>query len=199
MVKNLPTHVVEYINEIIEVEGEYSNHRHDHPTRWGIIESEARSYGYKGDMREFPKNWAFHIYAHKYWFASNVYLIDPVDTWIAKEVLDTTVNTGSHQATLFLQRGLTALNKLDRNDKGIYGPDLKIDGRIGTKTVARIEAVIRHLGAEKARRQIYAGLNCQQGSFYINLAVSKIGKRSFTVGWIEHRVIRQLLGFFKRA
>ena len=54
---------------ILLVEGGYSNDKHDKggKTTYGIIESEARKYGYKGEMKKMPKEIAEDIYKKKYW------------------------------------------------------------------------------------------------------------------------------------
>ena len=44
-------------NYLLIVEGNYSDHPADKggKTMYGIIESEARKYGYRGEMRKMPK------------------------------------------------------------------------------------------------------------------------------------------------
>ena len=54
---------------LLKVEGGYSNDKNDRggKTKYGIIESEARKYGYKGDMRDMPLEIAREIYNKKYY------------------------------------------------------------------------------------------------------------------------------------
>ena len=51
------------IDEVIGREGGYSNRPADRggATRWGVTEKVARSHGYRGDMRTFPraKRWRY--------------------------------------------------------------------------------------------------------------------------------------------
>ncbi len=56
------------IDEVIAIEGDYSNHPADRggPTRWGVTEAVARRHGYAGDMRDFPYDEAVAIYKRKY-------------------------------------------------------------------------------------------------------------------------------------
>ncbi len=52
------------IDELIDREGGYVNHSADRGghTCWGITESVARSHGYSGSMRDFPREEAAAIY-----------------------------------------------------------------------------------------------------------------------------------------
>ena len=54
---------------LLKVEGGYSNDKNDRggKTKYGIIESEARKYGYKGEMRDMPLDIARDIYNKKYY------------------------------------------------------------------------------------------------------------------------------------
>lgn len=62
------------IEMMFQVEGGYSNDKYDSggKTMFGIIESEARNFGYQGDMRNLPKETAKQIYVKKYWEAYGI-------------------------------------------------------------------------------------------------------------------------------
>ena len=59
---------------ILMVEGGYSNDKADKggKTKYGIIEVEARKYGYKGDMKDLTKEIAEDIYKNKYYLSNNL-------------------------------------------------------------------------------------------------------------------------------
>ena len=58
-----------YLNELIEREGGYVNDPADRggATKYGITEAVARAHGYKGHMRDLPKDLAKTIYRKTYW------------------------------------------------------------------------------------------------------------------------------------
>ncbi|MDO5089873.1 MAG: NlpC/P60 family protein, partial [Leptotrichiaceae bacterium] len=81
---------------LTDVEGVYSNHKNDKggATKYGIIEAEARKYGYKGNMRELPLETAKEIYKNKYFYGNKLDKIN--DDRVALSVCDWIVNSGSN-------------------------------------------------------------------------------------------------------
>jgi len=57
------------IDSLIDREGGYSNHPADRggPTNFGIAEAVARAHGYRGSMRDLPRDEAAAIYKRLYW------------------------------------------------------------------------------------------------------------------------------------
>ena len=57
------------IEGVLGKEGGYVNNSADKggPTRWGITQNTARAYGYKGDMKDLPRETAKAIYTQQYW------------------------------------------------------------------------------------------------------------------------------------
>lgn len=114
---------------IFSVEGGYSNHPNDKggATRYGIIESEARRHGYKGDMEKFPKDKAKDIYIKDYYYKNNIDKI--TDDRVALSIFDWSVNSGGSKKQI--QKVL--------NEK--YGFNLAVDGIIGKNTLKAINSV----------------------------------------------------------
>ena len=58
----------EIINEIIRVEGGYSNDKNDAggETMYGITVAVARANGYAGNMKDMPRKVAYDIYYNQY-------------------------------------------------------------------------------------------------------------------------------------
>jgi lysozyme family protein len=100
-------------------EGDFSDHPADPGgrTRFGVTEAVAREVGYKGDMRELPLDLAKRIYLERYWKPIRA---DDLPPGIRYAAFDAAVNSGPHQATLWLQRAL----------------GVTADGVIGPKTLA---------------------------------------------------------------
>lgn len=169
------------INHIIEVEGGYVNDPNDSggETNFGVTVEVARNNGYAGNMEDMPREFAFDVYAEKYWSAVRGDDLEKVDSTIAAEVVDTAVNMGPRRAGKFLQRALNAFNIV-----GTLYDDLVIDGEIGPAT-------IRALNAYKKQREInplLKALNCLQGAFYVELAERREKDEKFIYGWFRNRI-----------
>jgi lysozyme family protein len=165
-------------------EGGYVDHPDDSggPTRYGITQETARSFGYKGPMSEFPRAEAEKIYEARYWHSLKLDLIEPISADIAEELADTGINMGTHRAATFLQRSLNVLNAQER-----YYPDIEVDGWVGRMTVGALKELLR-------RRQVNGELvmlrmlNSLQGASYVRLAERREKDESFVFGWFLHRV-----------
>ena len=170
------------INQIISVEGGYVDDPSDSggETNFGITVAVARVAGYMGSMRNMPRTVAFDIYATKYWDGVRADELSELSEIIAEEVVDTGVNMGRVRAGKFLQRALNVLN----NQAKLY-KDLKIDGGIGSKTIAVLRTYLMHRDAEVLAK----ALNCLQGAFYIELAERREKDEKFVYGWFKNRVV----------
>ena len=169
------------IDDIINTEGGYVDNANDSggPTRFGITEAVARVSGYYGDMRLMPRDFAFSVYASKYWDSlagdSLIALSEP----IAHEVIDTGVNMGISRAAKFLQRCVNVFNQEGR----LYN-DIVVDGDIGHATMAALTAFI----TLRDEQVMIKALNCLQGAFYIELAERREKDEAFVYGWLKNRV-----------
>ncbi|MBX8998409.1 DUF1367 family protein [Klebsiella aerogenes] len=152
------------------------------PTRWGITQNTARAYGYKGDMKELPRETAKEIYMQQYWLEPKFDKIAELSPSIAEELCDTGVNMGPRVSTTFLQRWLTALNQ-----RGKLYPDLKPDGVIGNITIAALRSYLAVRGSAGVT-VILKGLNCSQGARYLELAEAREANEEFLFGWVKERV-----------
>lgn len=96
-------------------EGGFSDHKDDPggKTRFGVTEAVARANGYKGDMRDLPKEVAKDIYRRLYW---NPCRCDDLPAAIRFDVFDAAVNSGVVQAIKWLQRAIGA------TADGLIGP-----------------------------------------------------------------------------
>jgi lysozyme family protein len=186
------------IEALIEREGGYVDHAADRggPTCFGITEAVARAHGYRGAMRQLPREEAGAIYRRVYWLRPHFDEIAKRCPRIAAELFDTGVNMGPAVAATFLQRALTALN---RNGKDY--PDLVPDGRIGPTTLAALDAFLAirgsspPVGLDRVDQQRTSGeivlvraLEALQGERYLRLAERRPANEAFLYGWLANRI-----------
>ena len=176
-------------NDLILIEGGYSNHPDDRGgrTMYGITEAVARDAGYDGDMKGLSLDFAKSIYKENYF--DNYGFGKIQNTKIAGELFEFTVNTGRGvTAVKFLQRAYNLLNK---------NINLNEDGILGDRTAQTISSYICY-------KSLFKVLNIFQGTYYIYVAEDdKEAKerllnhsnthgsekaKTFIRGWIDKRV-----------
>ena len=172
------------IDEVIDREGDYSNHPADRggATRWGITEAVARANGYAGDMRRLPRADAAAIYRRLYWLRPGFDRVAARAPAIATELFDTGVNMGPAVATTFLQRALNALNRGSAD----Y-PDIALDGQLGARTLAALDAFLARRGGG-AEVVLLKAIEALQGERYVALAEARPADEAFLYGWLANRI-----------
>ncbi|MEW4467925.1 glycosyl hydrolase 108 family protein [Parasphingorhabdus sp. JC815] len=172
------------IDDVIAVEGDYSNHPADRggPTRWGITMAVARRHGYEGDMQLFPYEDAAAIYKRTYWLRPRFDKIAELAPMLASELFDTGINMGAGIATGFLQRALNALN---RNGKD-FG-DIAVDRKIGPQTLSALDQFLNKRG-DSGEAVLLKAVEALQGERYIKLAEQRPANEAFLYGWLAHRI-----------
>ena len=160
------------IDALIDREGGYANHPADKggPTCFGITEAVARAHGYRGPMRQLPREEAVGIYRRLYWLRPRFDAVATRCPRVAAELFDTGVNMGPAVAATFLQRALTALNRNGRD----Y-PDLVPDGRIGAVTLAALDGFLGVRGKDSGETVLLRALEALQGERYLRLAERRPG------------------------
>lgn len=151
---------------LLKVEGGYSNDKYDSggKTKYGIIEVEARRYGYKGHMRDMPIEIARDIYDKKYYHGNR--LNEVVNDKIALSICDWIVNSGIWGA----KKAQQALNIINNSN-------LVVDGKIGNQTLFELN----HVDADNFL-QFYHEL---QRRFYRSIVASRPTQRVFLKGWLN--------------
>ena len=171
------------IEAVIDREGGYANHPADRggPTRYGITQQVARTSGYTGDMRDFPRHQAEDLYRRLYWTRPAFDQIAPRAPRIAEELFDTGVNMGPAVAATFLQRALNALNR-----GATDYPDMTLDGRISPATLTALDAFLarRNPGGETV---LLKAIEALQGERYVALAETRPANEAFLYGWLANR------------
>jgi lysozyme family protein len=172
------------IDEVIDREGGYSNHPADRggETNWGITNAVARADGYHGPMRDLPRARAEAIYRRLYWLAPALDRVAERAPLLAAELFDTGVNMGPAVAVCFLQRALNALNR----GASDY-PDLVLDGRVGPRTLAALDAFLAHRGPV-GETVLVRAVEALQGERYLALAEARPANEAFLYGWLANRI-----------
>ena len=151
---------------LLMVEGEYSNDKHDKggKTKYGIIEEEAREFGYKGDMQDLTINFAKNIYLKKYYLGN---MLDKVtNDKVALSICDWTVNSGKNG----IKNAQIAINQLTN-------ANLDVDGIIGNKTLEALNAA----DPEKFL-EVYHNL---QRIYYRSKVEGDKTQKEFLTGWLN--------------
>ena len=151
---------------LLKVEGGYSNDKFDKggKTKYGIIEEEARNFGYKGDMQDLTIDFAKNIYLKKYYFGNK---LDKVNNdKVALSICDWTVNSGRNG----IKNAQAALNRIN-------GSNLDVDGIIGNKTLEALNAV----DSEKFL-EVYHNL---QRIYYRSKVEDDRTQERFLTGWLN--------------
>lgn len=108
---------------LIGHEGMYSDHPNDPggQTMWGVTARVARKDGYRGDMRDLPRERAKAIYRRLYW---DTVRADELPASVRFDVFDGAVNSGPARSIEWLQEACGAV----------------VDGKLGPKTLAAAHA-----------------------------------------------------------
>ena len=151
---------------LLQVEGEYSDDKYDSggKTKYGIIEVEARKYGYRGHMKNMPLEIAKDIYYRKYFKGNR--LDEVVNDKISLSICDWIVNSGTWGA----KKAQQALNIINSSN-------LVVDGKIGNQTLF----ALNNVNPDKFL-EVYHGL---QRKFYRSIVASRPTQQVFLKGWLN--------------
>ena len=151
---------------LLKVEGGYSDDKHDKggKTKYGIIEEEAREFGYKGDMQDLTMDFAKNIYLKKYYLGNKLDKV--VNDKVALSICDWTVNSGKNG----IKNAQIAINQLTN-------ANLDVDGIIGNKTLEALNAV----DSEKFL-EVYHSL---QRIYYRSKVADDKTQENFLAGWLN--------------
>lgn len=170
-----------------KIEGGYSNHPSDtggetykgiarnHNKNWQgwqIIDDAKRQTGFPAilDSNHELQKMVLDCYKANYW--DRLRLDEVYSQSIANELFDTAVNMGVYKAGTFLQRALNVANRQGRD----Y-PELKVDGKVGSKTLAALQRSNAH--------SIYKLLNVLQGYEYVKICERNPTQEVFMHGWLR--------------
>jgi len=176
--------IQQIIEGVLDREKGYANNPNDAggETMWGITIATARRNGYTGLMRELSRDQAFAIYMREYVVAPGFMRIAAINISIANELVDSGVNCGPGRPGKWLQRTLNLLNRQAK-----LFADLEVDGVLGPQTQLALLYVLEHRGLD-GEKVILSALNCQQGSYYMEITENRAANEEFFFGWMLNRV-----------
>lgn len=168
------------IETTIGKEGGYVDHPADRggPTRWGITERVARANGYKGAMRDLPRETAVAIYRQEYAIKPGFAAVAEIYPALGEKLFDVGVNMGSSHPARWLQEWLNLLNQGGK----LYG-EIGEDGKIGPGTLRALRTYKTHRGAEGEARLLTAIRGDQVGR-YKTIATGNPSQEAFAYGWL---------------
>jgi lysozyme family protein len=108
--------------------------------------------------------------------------IAAINISIANELVDSGVNCGPGRPGKWLQRTLNLLNRQAK-----LFADLEVDGVLGPQTQLALLYVLEHRGLD-GEKVILSALNCQQGSYYMEITENRAANEEFFFGWMLNRV-----------
>ena len=151
---------------LLRVEGGYSDDKHDKggKTKFGIIEEEARDFGYKGDMQDLTKDFAKNIYLKKYYLGNKLDKV--INDKVALSICDWAVNSGRNGT----KNAQIAINQLTN-------ANLDVDGIIGSKTLEALNSVDSDKFLE-----VYHNL---QRIYYKGKVEADRTQEGFLTGWLN--------------
>lgn len=151
---------------LLKVEGGYSDDEDDQggKTKYGIIEEEARNFGYEGNMEDLTIDFAKNIYLKKYYLGNKLDKV--VNDKAALSICDWAVNSGKNG----IKNLQVALNQIN-------GTHLSVDGIIGNKTLGVLNAT----DSEKFLK-VYHDL---QRSYYKAKVEADETQEKFLIGWMN--------------
>lgn len=155
-------------------------------TRYGVTQAVARAAGYRGDMRHFPKHCsgpvticADGIYLDRYIVAPGFLPVIEVEPAVGGELVDSAVNFGPSRPSCWFQQSINELHPRAA---------LKVDCKVGPKTVARFRKLQFNLGKIPACVRTLDRLDAMQRREYDRLVRVNSKLRVFHKGWVAHRI-----------
>jgi lysozyme family protein len=163
----------------------YSNNPNDPggKTRYGVTEAVARAHRYTGDMKDLPLSFAKHVWRSDYWDAINLDAVDAKSERVADKLFNAGINLGPETVAPWIQRVLNAMN-----GNGTDYPDIRVDGKIGKKTIGAFDEYLKRYAAYPAVPVMLKALNSLQGEHYLHLAEANRKLETFTFGWFNKRI-----------
>lgn len=169
-------------------EGGYVNHKLDRggATIYGITEVVARSRGYRGDMRYFPKHCddahpvcADQIYVADYMAAPGALTIIEQSPAIAAELVDTGINMGPQTPLPWFRAGLNAMG----------GFTLPVTAaRLGPDDVRALALMRARKGGLWTCVAMLEYLDARQRQKYDAIVRARPSQQVFYRGWINLRI-----------
>lgn len=174
----------EAIKHVLDIEGGYVNDPADSggETNHGITVGLARDHGYDGPMKDLTVAEALRIARAAFWTPMNLDTVAGFDYPLALALLKAGYHCGSVRAVGWLQKALNAAN----NEAKLW-PDITVDGSLGAKTIASLQAMNSRRGYE-GMKILKRAVNCYYGAFLTDLTARRQKDERFWYGWFKQRI-----------
>lgn len=168
-------------------EGGYSNHAADRggPTAYGVTETVARQFGYRGAMRDFPKRCtpdkpicADLVYTTSYIDRPGYRPMAAIEPAVLDELVDSGVLHGPARSSQWFQQ---ALNQW-------CGAKLGVDKQVGPATITAYRMCQAKLGVTPACVVMLNGMDAKQADFFRAIVAGNPSQRVFLKGWLNRRI-----------
>lgn len=159
-------------------------------TNWGWTESTLKAHGIDTHPRDLTFKQAFDAYRTIFWVRSGAEAVYNFQPWLARTIFNYGVHAGYSKAARHLQ---TLLNI--HNNRGKRWDDLKVDGQVGGRTLAALEAYIRLRKGEIGEDVLFTDYAIMMGAFYQELAIKKDSYEKYTYGF-SRRAMLELKDYF---
>ena len=184
--KGLGAAIAATLAAVFALEGGYVDNPQDPGgvTNHGITQEVARNNGYKGNMRELPRDFAEWVYTKDYVQKPGFDKVLALSPPVGHKLIDVGVNAGPSRSARWFQESLNSLSR-----SGTDYPQVTADGQIGPRTVSAYQALERRRGRVKACEMTLKLMDVKQGAHYLSLNMP-----TFTVGWVDNRIGNVALG-----
>lgn len=175
------------LSAIYTNEGGYVNNKADRggATNWGVTESVARSFGYRGSMRDFPQKCTLEkpicadlVYTTNYIDRPGYRPMAAIEPAVLDELVDSGVLHGTARSSQWFQQ---ALNEW-------CGAKLVVDKRVGPGTIAAYQMCQAKLGVTPACVVMLNGMDAKQADFFRAIVARNPSQRVFLNGWLKRRI-----------
>lgn len=182
------------LEALIGIEGGFVDDPNDAggATRWGVTEAIARSHGYKGAMKDLPRDTAKTILRQVYYVQPRFHEVAQIDPRLAYELFEIEVNLPPGKAMKFMQRALNGCNdpKGTAVAKDLLYPDQAVDGQYGPACHSALQKFVKHRGKE-GLLVLMRLIDSQQGVYYLERQEARPKNKKFLYGWVLHRITVQ--------
>lgn len=171
-----------YVNE-----GGYADHPNDRggKTMYGVTEKVARTYGYTGPMRDFPKRCdathpvcADRIYSDAYIDRPGFMPFASLEPAVLDELVDSAVLHGSSRPSRWLHLALNAE----------CGTKFTVPRRVDMVTAKAYEDCAAVVGKVNLCVRILDRMDGAQSAFFYSIVANNPSQRVFLKGWLRMRV-----------
>lgn len=171
-----------YVNE-----GGYADHPNDRggKTMYGVTEKVAREYGYRGEMRVFPKHCsatapvcADRIYTDSYIEKPGFMPMAAIEPAVLDELVDSAVLHGPARPSRWFHLAINAECRTQ----------FAVPRRVDAETIVAYRICAENVGKGRLCVRVLDRMDAAQEAFFRSLVANRPSQRVFLKGWLRMRV-----------